>query len=475
MNEKTYGAHFDETGSKVVIEELEIEDITVIREAQRWTTGQRGPVIDDVGALSNADVTTFATEAMVLGARVLAATAQTAESRAIEGMVKDVGEKTAEASLKAAELTGRAAKEASEVVSKVAADAKKAITEADEQNRKEITTAVDSAKKELLAETRRIFGGENPELLDRLQPLLDRFGSNLETQVRTGTNELLEKAAKQFDPADPTSPMAKHAAALAQQQEKVSEKIEKNHVALAAKVDELTTALKVQEARTTLAKVTPIKGSSFEEQIHDLMRGIAAGLGDEYDDTTTKTGLLPRSKKGDGVLSVSGQPGRVVLEMTDSPRSGWGAYLDEAERNRDAAASIGVVRTTDQNAGQSIRVLGSRRVVIAFNPDEDDPELLRTVVMLLRTVAITASLRTGSAEVETAEEKIAEALTQLEKIDAVKKIAGTIQKGAAKIDSECTSISTSIHRLLDQALVALAGTDGSVAESPAAADVSGAA
>ncbi len=79
--------------------------------------------------------------------------------------------------------------------------------------------------------------------------------------------------------------------------------------------------------------------------------------------------------------------------------------------------------------------------MIAFNPDEDDPELLRTVVMLLRTVAITASLRTGSAEVETAEEKIAEALTQLEKIDAVKKIAGTIQKGAAKIDSECTSIS----------------------------------
>ena len=261
MNENRYGAHFDETGSKVVIEELEIEDITVIREAQRWTTGQRGPVLDEVGELSNADVTTFATEAMVLGARVLAATAQTAESRAIEGMVRDVGEKTAEASLKAAELTERAAKEASEVVSKVAADAKKAITEADEQNRKEITTAVDSAKKELVAETRRIFGGENPELLDRLQPLLDKFGSNLETQVRTGTNELLEKAAKQFDPADPTSPMAKHAAALAQQQEKVSEQIEKNHVALAAKVDELTTALKIQEAKTSLAKVTPIKGS----------------------------------------------------------------------------------------------------------------------------------------------------------------------------------------------------------------------
>jgi hypothetical protein len=91
----------------------------------------------------------------------------------------------------------------------------------------------------------------------------------------------------------------------------------------------------------------------------------------------------------------------------------------------------------------------------------DDPELLRTVLMLLRTVAIAASIRTGSAEVATAEEKIAEALKQLEQIGAVKKIAGTIQKNALKIETQCTSITTSIHRLLDQALGALAGADGS--------------
>ena len=34
----------------------------------------------------------------------------------------------------------------------------------------------------------------------------------------------------------------------------------------------------------------------------------------------------------------------------------------------------------------------------------------------------------------------------------------SIQKGAVKIESECTSITTSIRRLLDQALVSLAGT-----------------
>jgi len=132
--------------------------------------------------------------------------------------MRDVGDTTAEASLKAAEVTERAAKDASEVVAKVANDAKKAITEANEQARKEFTSAVQIAKQQLIDETRRLFGGESPELLERLQPVLQKFGSALETQVRTGTNELLEKAARQLDPADPTSPMAKHAAALAEQQ-----------------------------------------------------------------------------------------------------------------------------------------------------------------------------------------------------------------------------------------------------------------
>lgn len=470
------GAHFDGAAASVVVDALVIDDRDVVREAQRWTTGQRGPVVDDAETLSNADLTAFATEAVLLGARALAATAQTTETRALERMVKDVGDRTTEATLRATELTERAAKGAAEVVSKVALDAKKAITEADQLNRKEIILAVDNAKKGLVQETRRLFGGEHPELLDRLQPLLDRFRSNLETQVRSGTNELLEKAAKQFDPADPTSPMAKHTAALALQQDKVSAQIEKSHVALVAKVEELTTAIKVQEAKTTLAKVTPLKGGTFEAQVHDLMRGIAAGLGDEYENTTNKIGLLPDSKKGDGVLHIGGQTGRVVVEMTDSARAGWGAYFDLSESNRAAAASIGLVRTVDQNAGQAIRVVGSRQVVIAFNPDEDDPQLLRTLVLLLRTVAITASSRSGSEEIVTAEEKISEALAQLQKIDAIKKLASTIQKNASKIDSECTSISTSIHRLLDQALAALAGTPGSHSgSSEGPQDLSGAA
>ncbi len=94
-----------------------------------------------------------------------------------------------------------------------------------------------------------------------------------------------------------------------------------------------------------------------------------------------------------------------------------------------------------------MRVLGPCRIVASFDPDHDDPQLLRTIVMLLRTVAIAA----------TAEEKIAEALSQLDKINTVKKLASGIQKNASKIDSECAGIRAAIERLLNLALSALGG------------------
>lgn len=454
---------------QLVIDSLTIADSQVLEEARYWTTGARGSRCADPGELADADLTQFATEAMSLGAKMLTMAAQTTEARAVDRMLREVGEKTAQAARAASEATATATTAASETVTKAAAEATKAITDADALTRKHVSEAVATAKDAMVAETRRMFGGENPELLERLQPLLDKFAVALEKQVQSGTAELLEKATKQLDPSDPTSPMAKQAAALAKQQEQFTQQIEKGQAELAAKVDHLGTALAIRDAKAELAKVTPIKGGSFEEELHPVLREIAAGLGDEYADTTRTVGLVPRSKKGDGLLSVSGEPARVVVEMTDSARANWGEYFDEAERNRGAVASLGIVRSAEQNNDSTFRVLGKRRVVMAFDPAVADADLLRTVVLLLKTVAVAASVRTGAAEIDAAEEKIAEALKQLDKIDTVKKATESIQRSATKIDSECVALAAGMRRLLAQAQVALAGqTPDPVQEGPGA-------
>ncbi|MDM7853655.1 Fis family transcriptional regulator [Cellulomonas alba] len=460
MSETHAGARIDETGRALLIETLQIADDAVLREARRWTTGVRGEPIEDDQSVAGADVTAFATEALTLGARALTATAQTVEARALERLVTDVGARTNAATTAAAELTTRATRDATDAIAKVTDHARKAIVEADRTTRDELTTAVTACKAQLVEETRRLFGGDSPELLERLQPVLNEFGTQLEKHVSDGARQLLEQAAKQLDPADPTSPIARHAAGITEQHQQLARRLEEQNTELGRKVDELVSQVKVQDARTRLAQVTPIKGETFEGSLHAILQGVAAGLGDEYTDTTATTGAIPRCKKGDGVLAVGGQTAKVVLEMTDSPRTAWGDYLDEAERNRVAHASLGIVRTPEQNAGLSVRVLGPRRVVLAFDPEVDNPELLRTVVQLLRTVAIAESLRSGGvgAEIATAQERITAALEQLEKISDIKKAAASIGRQVTTIETGCTTVTQSIHRLLDEALGALAGT-----------------
>lgn len=94
----------------------------------------------------------------------------------------------------------------------------------------------------------------------------------------------------------------------------------------------------------------------------------------------------------------------VLLPCADAGKNFQQIAVLKRECNR-AAASLGLVRTSTQNGGQTIRVIGARRVVMAFDPENDDPDLLRTVVLLLRTTAVIASARKGVHQIARAEER----------------------------------------------------------------------
>lgn len=154
--------------------------------------------------------------------------------------------------------------------------------------------------------------------------------------------------------------------------------------------------------------------------------------------------------------------------MTDSARTGWTDYFDEAERNRNAVAALGLVRTAEQNGWQTIRMMGARRIVMAFDPETDDPDLLRTVVMVLRTTAVAASSRVDALELATVEEKVGEALECLGKVDELKTVAARIGKDAEKIGLQATSAATTIRRLLIEAQTSLSGAVATDARAGAA-------
>ena len=204
MHENTHRAHFNDDLTAVEIERLTVQDKDVAQEAHRWTAGERGPIVDDSEALAASDLSAFVTEAIKIGAHALSAVGQAQDAKALQQMLKDVGEKAADSTAQLQQSTERATKTASEVMTKAANDAKKAIVEADAASRKEFTQAVAGAKKDFTAELRKIFGGTNPELMDKLQPVLDKFGTSIDATLKAGTAELITKAAKQIDPSDPT-------------------------------------------------------------------------------------------------------------------------------------------------------------------------------------------------------------------------------------------------------------------------------
>ncbi|KAF0848216.1 Fis family transcriptional regulator [Nocardia caishijiensis] len=465
------GAFFHDNAQAVLIEHVLVHDADVAREARHWTNGSRGPAIEDPEQLEAADLEAFVIEAVKIGAHALAATGQAVESRALEQIVRELGEKAAQSSSAAAEVTEQSAVKAAKTVSQAADDAKKAITEAEKNGRREFVTAVTTAREQLDTELRRLFGGDNPELLDRISPLLTKFGGELDAKVGRSVDELFKTAVKQFDLDDPTSPMAKHAAGLERRHDQLAKHLQQQHTELTAKFDQLTRELQLRAAEQRVASVTPMKGDIYADPLHALLRELATGLGDEYTDTSRTTGKVSDSRKGDGLLVVAGGAARVVVEMSDSSRKTWNEYLDEAERNYGAHASLGLVRSKERNDGHAVRAFGPRRIVLAFDPETDSPDLLRIVVQLLRTGALAANSRSDAAQITTAEEKINEAIARLNGVDGIKKSASAIYKQAQSIENQCNTISSGIERLLNAALAALtaAGADGTASTPGAAA------
>ena len=456
MNEPSPRVSVDVESGALVLEQLCVVDPVVLAECRHWSQGRRGSAVE-LAHLAGADLTAFAVQAVTIGSTAMAAAAGVQERYGIESLVAEVEKRSAQLATSAAERTEAAVTQASTLLEKASEQTKRAVVEASQAARTAFSQSVETARGDLAAQLTALLGGDEPQLLLRLQPLLDGFGRNLEQHTLSQASALIEKVSKQFDPADPSSPMAQQMRALTQTQARYAAESAAQQKGVTEKLEALTAGLMAAKASDLALASTPVKGATYEEKTHALLAEIAAGLGDEYAQTGNVVGLRTRSKKGDGVLAVPGGEARLVVEMTDSPRTGWSAYLDEAELNRGAQASLGLVRSTAQLPGGPVVTLGPRRVVLVFDPDTDDAYLLRCVVQLLRLAAVSAAARVERGELATADERIAAAVATLDRIGKIRKCSGQIKASADTIDVEAETLQTELARLLAQARTALAG------------------
>lgn len=379
------------------------------------------------------------------------------ETANVHRLIDDLERRTDAATKDASAATQKAVTDAAAALKAATGEARTGFEDAAGTTRKSIKQTVDEASAALNTEIRRLIGADNPELLTKLAPVLDRFGNDLDARARKQTEELIVKVARQFDADDPTSPMSKQTRELEKSQQVLAESLGKSQQAIEAKLAELANEIAVQTASRAASAigVTTAKGGTYEERVNGLMDQIAAGLGDAYLPVGASVGKGSTGKKGDGVLTVDGGQVRIVLEMTDSARKDWNGYLAEAEHTRSAIASIGIARTPEQLGGDTLRSFGPRRIVLASGPETDDRNLLRTIVQVVRTSAIAASRRQDTEEIATAQECVDEAISLLDKFNAIKRTAAVITNNAEKIDGDTDSLAADLTSVLARAQRAL--------------------
>ncbi len=458
-------AYVTDTGQELVIEDVTITDPVVVTEVKRYLDQHRAEQsVDPADADTGPDPVPHIRTMLHIGAVAVQATDHAADAAHTDRLLAEFGRRTASMSEDMERHSTGTVVESRRAVTEALVKVEQRMAETSTEVRTQVQQDVGTSMQTLSTEITRLFGAEDSVVEAKVDKLIAKASTELLEKVAQQAELITDRTRRGLDLSDPDSPLSKLKRDLDDQQRAAAEAVVNRYQELATKIDGVATAVAVERAVTRANRVTPLKGASFADGVHRHFDQIAAAWGDSYTDTSSEVGLVSRSKKGDGVLRIldpavgdptENDPPQLVVEMSDSDtvRRDWVSYLDEAERNRGAVASLGLVRRLEQlPGGERIRMFGPRRIVAVFDPDTDDPAVLRTMLQMLRIQAILTRGRRGTEHVRTAEEKLREATDTLVKLSEVQKAAGTIRRSAEKIDLDCGGLHSTLARLLREAL-----------------------
>ncbi len=279
--------------------------------------------------------------------------------------------------------------------------------------------------------------GHVPELIDEVFGKDGDLSEVLEEHF--GKDGTIVK--KLFDPFTPGTPLAG-----------LRDEFERQIVALRKD-------LGLAEEAEAIAKVTPIKGYEFEDEVEDILCDLARPVGDLVQRTTDKAGHVKGSKKGDFVVSIGERPDiKVVFETKDVETISIAAIeseMKEAIKNR--AASFGVfvarnVETLPKSVGW-FNEYWSNTLVFALGERSDEKindEVLRIGYKWARTRALAARAQvTEGVDVTEIQNRVEECRRALKRFGQVRTQCTNAKQAVDAVLQEIAEIQTAIETNLD--------------------------
>jgi len=466
------------SGMGLVVHSAVIDDAEVTAEALRWTKGTRGEQVEPAAA-DGSDLSEFHRVAVGLGTRVLHATADNTTAVTLAGMVTQLAEKAEaagtnlvdgamRATTRVVEVTTKATKEATEATAQI-------IESARERFHQDLTTGLSETMESVQRDLDHLLAGSDGAVIGAIKEVMGRAMTDAQVTWHRSLTTTLSEVGKTLDVNNPSSPLG----AL---ERRVVDQQQRHHAELTSKLDHVQELVGgAAAAATTAAAVaaaqaaSPSKGKPYQESVGACLETIAVGMGCSYTDTADTVGQVKACKKGDGIVeAASVEPGGpapcVVVELTTQghPRN-WQQYLDVAERNRGAQAALGIVPARELAPGnQLVSVISPSRMIVAFDPDEDDLGLLRAAIQLLLVQAQRRLTEDRSGDLRLVDSKLEDARRRLVEMGDIIKAAVAVRNGAGKVVTGLEGLQGSLLLTIDQARAALMSYAPSDAVVPAA-------
>jgi len=252
--------------------------------------------------------------------------------------------------------------------------------------------------------------------------------------------------ARMLDPLDPQSPLR----------------------AITERLDGVSRAItEVKESQTKeLAKVEALEsgifgGMEYEEVVVRSIQTVAAFAGDECVPTGNSIGRVSRNKLGDAIIDLkvgSAVYGRMVMEAKNKKLSKreWESERDGSLENRAATGFIGLCKhLDDMPTGNRIIILNPQAIILAFDPEHDDNELVFLIYHLVRIATLNESGTLDEVSAGEVNHYLGETMKALESFDSITRTASSIRKAAGKIYDEAKELQDSMTANLSAAQAAL--------------------
>ena len=228
---------------------------------------------------------------------------------------------------------------------------------------------------------------------------------------------------------------------------------------------DLREKLGIKQKEEELTAKTTLKGYQFEEFCSKTLSELARLNGDELEQTTDKVGTLPRSKKGDYVITLTGKcPRRMVFEMKNI--SGISlqeihSVLEESMKNRDATYGVFVTKSIEalpESVGWFNEYSGNQLVcALSMNGSTEitNPEILRIAYRWAKMRSLLESSTDQGLDVSKVKEFVTNLQTGLQKFSKIRTQCGTIEKSAKDIKTISDELKDSIDEGINEVLKSL--------------------